>query len=92
MLGEALVLLACATSRGCSETTSQYTLEHPEIAIQLQRDAKQIEQMLGPETVRTLGPALFLLTAGTSNILLHDSFYLQINKSQGMIMLKKEFK
>jgi hypothetical protein len=92
MLSEALVLLACATSHGCSETTSQYTLEHPEVAAQLDLDAKQLEQMVGSDTVKTLGPIVFLLTGGTSNILLHDSFYLQVNRSQGMIMLKKEFK
>ncbi len=92
MLPEVLVLFACASNHGCSEVSSQYFREHPEVQHQVGIDARRLSNFVGKTTVNVFAPVAFFLSGGTSNIKLHESFYLQLNKNQGMVMLKKEFK
>lgn len=92
MLSEALVIFACVTSHGCSETSNQYALENPELVHRLEDEAKSCEKMVGPETVNTLGPLIYFVGGGTANIKLQESLYLQINKQQGILTIKKTFK
>lgn len=92
MLQEALVLFACASNKGCSETTTAYSVNNPQLVKNIELDTKKLINAVGPATVNALSPVIFFFAGGTSNVKLYESLYLQMNRQRGMIMLKKEFK
>lgn len=92
MIPEALVIFACASNHGCSETVSLYSSQHPDLAKNVEQGTRQLIKAVGPTTVSTLSPIVLYFSGGTSNIKLYESFYLQLSRQQGLIMIKKEFK
>ena len=91
MLPEALVILACTTSKGCNETSSHYYNTHPEVRHIVEENEKKIEKFVGPTVIATFGPMLYVAAGGTGTVRLNKFFSLQFNKEKGTLVFSKEF-
>lgn len=91
MLSEALVIFACVNSTGCSETSSLYFSQNPEIKKAIDLKANQAKKYIGPKLVDTVGPLMYYISGGTGNINLHKHFNLQISKERGILVFNWSF-
>lgn len=91
MIQEALVAFACINSTGCSETSSAYYNNNPEIKEMVKVAESQVNNFIGPTIVATLGPTIYVVAGGTGTIRLHRTLSLQVNKKQSVLMLGIDF-
>jgi hypothetical protein len=84
VLPEAIVIFACINSTGCSETSNLYFQQNPDIKRQVDKDAENIREYIGPRVVDNFGPILFIFAGGTGTIHIHDHIDLRINKTSGI--------
>lgn len=85
---EFLVLLACGTGKGCSETANQYYVSNPAVAMQLQNIESNVKQKAGPLVVNVVGPVVGY-ASGNSGVFKVDKF-LSLQVSRSIIGLKFE--
>jgi hypothetical protein len=85
MIAEALVIFACVNSTGCTETSNQYFYEHPTLKHNLDNDAKELREYIGPQFVDTVGPVLFVFAGGTGTVHLHDHLDLRVKKDSAIL-------
>lgn len=83
MLQESLVILACSTNSGCSETANLYYQQN----IELQQMIKTVESkaltVLPPLVTQYGAPFMYVVTGGTASIRLYGPFSINGNlKSQ----------
>lgn len=90
-LEEALVIFACMNGTGCTETSNQYFVVHPEVKQYIDREGQDLRKLFGPNLVDTAGPMLFVIAGGTGTIKLTKYFSLQANKQSGIISFRKDF-
>lgn len=91
MLPEALVILACTTSKGCQETSSHYYNTNPQLREVVERNEKKIEKFIGPQIIAIFGPMIYIAAGGTGTVRISKYFSLQLNHEKGMIVFGKEF-
>lgn len=91
MLAEALVILSCSTSKGCSETSTYYYATHPELREIVEVNEKKIEKFIGPTIIQTIGPFLYVAVGGTSTVRLNKYFNLQFSNQSRILGFIKEF-
>jgi hypothetical protein len=87
LLEEALVIFACATNNGCTETSNQYFLLHPEVKIYAEKRGQEIRQYIGPMFVDTVGPIVFAAAGGTGVIHAHEHVNLQVGRQAATLVL-----
>jgi hypothetical protein len=85
-LEEALVIFACVSSNGCSETSTEYFRRKPDVKEYIDQKGQRIRQYIGPTLVDTVGPMLFVVGGGTGTVHLHDHFNLQMNKQSATLV------
>lgn len=91
MLAEALVILACTTSKGCNETSTHYYATHPEIREMIEANEKKVEKFIGPTVIQTVGPFLYAAAGGTGTVRLNKYFNLQLSTQKATLGFTKEF-
>ena len=85
LLPEALVIFACVNSSGCTETSDQYLVIHPEVKKYMDKEGQDLRKMIGPQFVDTVGPVLFVMVGGTGVIHITRDFNLQVAKDKGTL-------
>jgi hypothetical protein len=91
MLPEALVLLACTTSKGCTETSAHYYNTHPDFRRIVETNEKKVEEFVGPKVIATVGPFLYVAAGGTGTVRLPNHFSLQIGKERCTLAFRLEW-
>ncbi len=92
MLQEAVVILACVTSKGCSQTSGHYFNTNPESKKIMKKHEKKIRDYIGhEEALLVIGPTLFFAAGGTGTIRLAKNWNLQLNKEKAIISYRIEF-
>jgi len=90
MLPEMLVIFACVNNTGCSETSSLYFSQNPQVKKQIDFDTEQVREYIGPKVVDVVGPLLFFSAGGTGTIKLNKYFSLQLKKDTGIISFHED--
>lgn len=88
MLPEVLVIFACVNSTGCSETSSLYFQQNPDVKKKIDAKSEQVREYIGPSIVDTVGPLLFVAGGGTGTIKLNKYFSLQLKKDSGIVTFR----
>lgn len=91
MLSEALVIFACVNSTGCSPTSSLYYNTHPELKEFVDKTQIKVVEFVGPMTIQTLGPVLYMAAGGTGTVRLDKYFSLQLKSNKAGILFGKDF-
>lgn len=91
MLAEGLVILACTTSKGCTETSSHYYATHPEVREIVERNEKKVEKFIGPQVIAVFGPMIYVAAGGTGTVRLNKRFNLQLNHDGAKLVFGVEF-
>lgn len=91
MLAEALVILACTTSKGCNETSTHYYATNPELREMVETNTKKVERFIGPTIIATVGPFLYAAAGGTGTVRLNKYFNLQLSTQKAILGFTKEF-
>ncbi len=88
MLPEALVIFACVKNTGCSETSSLYFSQNPEVKREIDLKAEHLRNYVGPSVVDTIGPMLFVVAGGTGTVKINKYFSFQFNKESGILSFR----
>lgn len=91
MLQEAVVILACVTSKGCSQTSGHYFNLNPDTKKIIKRQEKKIKEYIGPDLPTVVGPGLFLAVGGTGTIRLNRYFSIQTGPKKTILTYRIEF-
>lgn len=90
MITEALVILACTTNHGCSQTQSAYFTSHPETYEQVKHRTSQVKAFVGPEVVAA-SPILMLATKHKGTFRITRNIGLQLDTHSQSAVLKFTF-
>ena len=91
MLQEAVVILACVSSKGCSETSSLYFTHNPDTKRYLKVQEEKIKEYVGPDLVTVVGPSLFFAFGGTATLKLTKNVSLQTGPKKTILTYRIEF-
>lgn len=88
---EFLVLLACSTGKGCSETVSLYSFHNPALIANVRDLELSARRQAGPVVVNFIGPGLGLLSGQSAVFQIVQNVNLNVSKSNLKLEFKKEF-
>lgn len=91
MIAELLVAYTCINSKGCQETATAYYVTHPELKQFVQTSEENLKRYLDPVVVNHFGPMIYYIMGGTAVLHINDSFNLQFNKQNSMLIFHREF-
>jgi hypothetical protein len=91
MLEEALVILACATGKGCSPTSNHYYQTHPEVKSYVERQERNAKEFVGPTTLNIVAPFALAAAGGNGHIRFNKDFGLQTTRKSATLVFSKEF-
>ncbi len=84
---ELLVILACLSSKGCSETTGAYYQSHPELQEMVRMNERKIKNFVGPIIVEAAAPIFFVAQGGTGNFKIYGPLSLKVQKYQDTMLV-----
>jgi hypothetical protein len=84
---EILVIFACLSSKGCTETSNLYYNTHPEIRQILKNSEDELKRRSNPFFISYVGPAIVAVAGGTGTVKINKHFNLQLNKDHATIGL-----
>lgn len=84
---ELLVVLACLTSKGCSETSGAYYQAHPELQEMVKMNERRVKNFVGPIVVESVAPVFFLAQGGTGNFKIYGPLSLKVHKYQDTMLV-----
>lgn len=79
MVSEFLVLVACATSKGCSDTANLYYNTHDEFRQVVEREGARMRRFLPEVVVVYVGPVALFASGQTANFRLSKYFTLEVS-------------
>ena len=89
---EFLVVLACLSNKGCSETANAYYQAHPEIKQMVKRQEERVKEYVGPVVVTYASPMFFVAAGGSGNFKLYGDFSLKVdNYKEATLIFSKGF-
>lgn len=88
MLPEALVIFACLSGSGCTETSGLYFSQNPEVKRMVDEDAQEVERVIGPKFVDTVGPFLFLAAGGNGMFKIDKNFSVNVNRGGSILFFR----
>lgn len=90
-MSELLVLFACLNRTGCSETSSQYYIQHPEFQEFVKTKEDRIKEALGPIVTQYMGPIIGAAMGLEATARLSTRFYLTFKLDNQVLLFKQEF-
>lgn len=89
-MSELLVLFACLNNVGCSETSSQYYVQHKELQEFVAKEERQIKEE-APILTQYVLPILGIGLGREASIRLSTRFYLTGQLTRQQLVFKQEF-
>lgn len=84
---ELLVILACLSSKGCSETSGAYYQAHPELQEMVKLNERRVKNFVGPIIMESAAPILFLAQGGTGNFKIYGPLSLRVKKYEDTMLV-----
>lgn len=88
---ELLVLFACANHTGCSETSSQYYIQHPEFREFVETQGNRIKEAVPAIVTEYMAPVLWAAAGQEATTRISTRFYLTFKLDRQVLMFKQEF-
>lgn len=88
---ELLVMFACLNRTGCSETSSQYYVQHPEFQEFVRTQENRIRESVGPIVVQYAAPVMWAAAGQEATTRISTRFYLTFKYDHQVILFKQEW-
>lgn len=88
---ELLVLFACLNKTGCSETSSQYYSQHPELQEFVKDSENRIKDAAGPIMTQYGAPLIWAASGQEATTRLSTRFYLTFSVNTQILKFKQEW-
>lgn len=90
-MGEMLVLFACLNNTGCTETSSLYYEQNPDLKELVYKYEDKVKAAAGPLVVQYVAPLTWVATGHDATARLSTHFFITCKKDANIVQFKYDF-
>lgn len=88
MLLETIILSACLSGSGCSQSMDAYYKSRPELGQALKKNERMVKNAIGEDTVKYTFPIVAALATREANVKISNNWSLRVGPEKGLVLLK----